>query len=907
MRERWTKIVVVLAAGVLLVAARGQEESGLAGEPGVQQYEDYLERMGLKEVLAAHLRERVRVGSGETRFRVAERLGVLYVEMLGDAQTPQERVGIEDRARELLKLVPESETFELRINLAKVSYLAGEEIAERDRLRLVTPGERSEAVRLLRGVATTFEDVARKVQSQIDSLERQERGATDDVAPRIREELATASRVRSLARYYMGWSSYYLALLGANSEGAGTFDTGKALENFGWILQAAPGRAPSVGQLPKSLLRYEHVGRAAIGAALTVGLKGNDVEAIRWLDEIESVEDLNPAVRAQLFTRRLIVYAGADRWADAEALIRRARQPNLAQAATPLSPAEARLTAVLALEATRNAKSGTATLDAAERVAQTGMADLVARGEVSQIVDLVERYGTAPIGDTGFVVQYVQGLQVYEKARERQKASGEAPDGPATTPDLVNSYRQAAELLRVALGSADVGKFEAEAGRALMRRGFALYYAGDLEEASASFQKSHEAGVTVEQKRDALWYAIVALDRAVDGGKVSLGKERDRLAVLYLQQYPDTEDAAKLLLRQAQAELLGDEATLKILTAVTPEQPLYEAARRQAARVLYRVYRKASAADKVYAAGRFADVAEEMLRAETRKAAADRGEEGTRAAQNVLLLVRQLSDALLAGPSPDVKRVEAALQLLEGVAAMHRLDLSPLDAELAFRRLQVAIGKDDPGEIERCVLRLRQNTGEFALAGERLLYRRALSRWGASPEDVESAKQVVRHGRTVLENAPGSAEASLVSIRVKVAEAAAKVWVGEKDEAMRRLALEYDAESVRSGGKTEAVLRRLAVMSEEAGDTATALSSWQQLFNALPVGEPDWYEARYESLRLLWKTDQAAATAVMAQFKALQPRFGPEPWRTKLIDLEREMRAGAAVPTGPAPAMGGGP
>ncbi len=273
----------------------------------------------------------------------------------------------------------------------------------------------------------------------------------------------------------------------------------------------------------------------------------------------------------------------------------------------------------------------------------------------------------------------------------RQRASAEAFDEPAKSPDLVNSYRQSAELLRVALASADAPQFAAEAGRALMRRGFALYYAGDLEEASQAFQKSHEAGVTVEQKRDALWYAIVALDRAVDGGKVSLAKERDRLAVLYLQQYPDTEDAAKLLLRQAQAELLGDEATLKILMAVTPDQPLYEAARRQAARVLYRVYRKAPATDKGFAAVRFADVAEEILRIETGRAASASGEEGTRAAQNVLLLVRQLSDALLAGTSPDVKRVESALQLLEGVASMHRLDLSALDAELAFRRLQIAI------------------------------------------------------------------------------------------------------------------------------------------------------------------------------------------------------------------------
>lgn len=893
----------VLASAALSRVALAQDEPDLSEEPNLVAYEEYVEQLGLRDVLAAHLRARVRDAAGETRFKVAERLGALYVTMLSEAKTASERTAVEEQARELLKLVPESETFELRINLAKVSYLKAEELAEKERLRLASVEERAEAIRILRSVSPTFEEIARQVQTRIDSLERQERQAADDVLEKLRAELATANRVRSLARYYLGWAWYYQAVLAAGTQSETekakpeSFESSKALENFGWILQATPGKPPSVAQLPKLLLRYEHVGRAAIGTALTLALRGNDVEAIRWLDEIESQDDLHPAVRAQTFTRRLIIYASASRWADAESLIRRTRQPDLTKDAVQLSPADARLATVLGLEATREGGMSLTGKDAAERVAQTGMADLVARGEVSQILDLVARYGTAPIGDSGFIVRYIQGLQIYEKAREVQKTSG-AAEGPTTDTALINQYREGAELLRLALASADAAKFSAEMARARLRRGFALYYAGDLEEAAAEFQRSYEAGSTPEARRDALWYAIVSLDRAVEAGKPSAAKDRDRFAILYLQQFPDTEDAAKLLLRQAQADLLGDEEAIKILMAIAPEQPLYEAARRQATRILYRLYRRSPGADKGFAAIRFADVAEAVLRQEGQRAGAGTDEASKRAAQNVLLLVRQLSDAMLSGPAPDVKRAEAALQLLDAVAAMHRLDVGSIEAELSYRRLQLAIAKEDSAEIERCVLRLRQNKGEFALAGERLMYRRALAKWSASTDDAALAAEVVRHGRTILDNSPAGNEGSLAAIRVSVAAAAAAIWKVSQDEAMRDLAIRFDKQSVEAGGRTEVVLRRLASMSETVQDYPTALSCWQYLFAALPEGEPDWYEARYESLRLLWRTDQAGAAGAMKQFRALYPKLGPEPWREKLVDLELEMRSFVpAVPT----------
>ncbi len=92
-----------------------------------------LDRLGLKELLASQLFDRVTLAGGDERKKLAERLSALYVELLSAAPTEDSRRELESRGRELLKLVPEADSYELRINLAKASYLHAEEIAERAR------------------------------------------------------------------------------------------------------------------------------------------------------------------------------------------------------------------------------------------------------------------------------------------------------------------------------------------------------------------------------------------------------------------------------------------------------------------------------------------------------------------------------------------------------------------------------------------------------------------------------------------------------------------------------------------------------------------------------------------------------------------------------------------------------
>jgi hypothetical protein len=867
--------------------------------------DNYLAEHQLLEPLAARLRQRVTQGSPEDRAHAAELLGKLYVRMLAAANTPEARQVVEDRAKELLK-VPEADSPELRIDLAKATYLKVEEVVEKDRLHLVSPEEKAEAERVLRTVGPVFKDLSTKVDAKVRQLEDKEKNNQSQDIETLRTELADARRLRSLARYYWGWTEYYTALLTKTPQRAN-----EAMKAFGGLLNALPNRAPTIDRLPKNLLHYEHVARAAIGCALCASMLGNDVEASRWLDEIESAEDIPPVIQDQLFTRRLIIAAAAGKWADVDLAVKRRREPAKGNPPKPLSVADARLLTVLCLEAARDQASRPGIKQATEKLAQIGLGDLITRGEVGHVLDLVSMYGTTPIGQEGFIVNYVRSLQTFEKARAAHKAAGKEEE-PATDRAIINQYREAADLLATATNNADAAQFPKEREKAEIRHGLALYYAGDLEAAAAQFQVAANVAVTPDQKRDALWYAIVTLDRAVEGGKTSLAADRDKIATLYLQEFPGSENAAKLLLRQVRADRLNDAQTIEILLKVPKESAIFEASRLRASGLLYQAYRHAPAAEKDFAAVRFADVAEGILKVEQARAMAGLDQSSKDAAGHVQLLVRQIADALLGASSPDVQRVETALTALDTVAAYQAMDLKELGPELTFRRVQIAVAKGDEPAVVKLTDQLRAIGGPFADASDRLLYKRAQKGFKAAPTDAALAKQVVRYGSRVLDTAAAAhadKDAGIVATRDTVAQAAALLWHAEKDKQMLDLAIKLDRAQLDSGNRTASSLRRLGELMEAAGEIQLALAAWRELLSGLPVESPEWYEARYESLRILVNTAPAEAADVMRQHKVLHPDYGPEPWGPKLAGLDAKLgtpSAPAPAPAAPAKPVGGG-
>ena len=123
---------------------------------------------------------------------------------------------------------------------------------------------------------------------------------------------------------------------------------------------------------------------------------------------------------------------------------------------------------------------------------------------------------------------------------------------------------------------------------------------------------------------------------------------------------------------------------------------------------------------------------------------------------------------------------------------------------------------------------------------------------------------------------------------------------------MRDLALSIDEERLDSGIRTAASLRRFAQLSEAAGRRNDALDAWRELLAGLAGGTADWFEARYESLRLLAATDPTTARTVMDQHVVLYPSYGPDPYGELLRQLDQRIPR-AAAPAVPAGESGGAP
>jgi hypothetical protein len=346
----------------------------------------YLEDNGYDALLATHLWNRLDTVTAGEREDIANRLGRLYVRMLDKDLGISERLLIERRSRELLERVPEASSFDLRISLAKASYLVAEREAERYRLRLITPSEADEAERSLRAVSATFQEIGTKANRIVESLERREESPFEEDITAVRAELADARRIRSLAMYYAAWSSYYIGLLSGVEEHAT-----EALRSFGWLLNSAGGKVASVESAPERLFRFEHVARAAMGAALCESMRGNSDVAERWLDKIDRSPDLSKAVRSQLGTRRLIVAGEARKWSDLDWTLDQMRR---ASASGTAATADARLVAVYALEALGRQGLPDRVRPVVESIASDTLSDLVTLGEISHVLDLC----TGPAG-----------------------------------------------------------------------------------------------------------------------------------------------------------------------------------------------------------------------------------------------------------------------------------------------------------------------------------------------------------------------------------------------------------------------------------------------------------------------------------------------------------------------------
>lgn len=880
--HRRVAIAMVSAALLAFLAPANLRAQSEPDDTRDGRIEVYLRDRGLDALLAEHLQRVLSTASGTRRVEIAERLGGAYARILAVSRDPIQRDDITARAGELLETVPAADTFDLRIALIKSRYLRAEDTAERVRLRLIEGDEQRDAADLMDSVAGELAVLADRAERRVIVLERRERsGGVSDITS-LRAELAEARRQRSLANYYAGWSNYYGGMLSGDLS-----NIDDALESFGYLL-GAEGKEPEIANMPKSLLRYEHVARAAVGVALCHGLRNDHRLAVDWLGGLEDAEDANPDVLAQLFSRRVTILTGAKRWDTLARAVEQRREAGLAQPSpNPLRVTEARLLAVEILESLRAMDATAARRAAAEPIVQSALADLITRGETGQVLDLVERYGTLPIGDEGFIAQYVRGLRAYRAARELHEASASDASEPTREPELVAAYLEAADLLIPAFESPESVQFPEDRIAAGLMLGMTLYYKDTPAEAAERFQQTAVLAGSGPRHAESLWMSVVSLERALETGRADLEKRLHATAALFVRTYPGTDRAARLLLRFADAGIYDADEAVAILLEIDRKSPMYAPARAHIADTLYRAYVRSREPERSALAARFLPVVIERIEAGVRALRAGDSED----LDVMVLRLRQTLDAALTPLVTDPVTAKRALAAIDEIRARapEALAGEELAGELVYRRLQLAIALGDDDAIRSAEQNIQKLGGDYLKVANRFLFDRALAEWNQS-DAAGDARRVVELGTRLI----GDGEIARTDLFVAdaVARAATALWTTTDDRVMLTVALDLDQLVLSAHTPTSALLRRIATNAQSAGDAELAERIWTRLAASLPSGDPDWYEARYESIRALAERDPASALAAVQQHAVLYPDLGPAPWGQRFETLRATLESG---------------
>lgn len=900
--------MLVIAASPVL----SQEPEGSSGPD--DRLEEYLLDRGMLELLVKQLEHRVDTQTGSReRAAVAERLAGVYARLLSESEDAEEQRRWESAGERLLARVPEANTIELQLGLARAAYTRIEQVAERHTLRMLDETERLDAVQRMGDLRGKFAALGMEADRRVRELEREEERGARVESEWLEEALSQARRQRSMAFYLAGWSAFYVAEL-ASDAGSAT----EAIKHFGWLLGADRLSEPRVDDLSVSSLRYEHIARAALATGAAQAIRGNMAAADAWMDAIESSESLPASVRDQVFTRRFIIEATSGDWPGAAVLVTERRGTAFLRpegddgGGRPLPVGLARLVAVHCFEEIARNRDQAYTTWHVKRLRDLALGDLVVQDQLGHVLDLARRYNAERFGDESFISLHVRGLLLYQDAREEHTQSGDLPEEPTADLDIARGYQDAADLFVHALRASDATRFDEAHANTRMLIGLAVYYSGGagregdglgLETAADTLVQAASEFTDRDRSADALWMAIRSLDQQLDRTDGDLERpvqiRRDELVAKFLREYPENQKSAALVLRLAESQSISAEQRIELLMAVPEGNPLRESSVRTAAMLAYELYQNAEGADRDVHAARFAEIAEPLLMIEQRKAFGG----DPQAQRQAVARARQIADAMLSTRVPDLVRAERAIALLERMVIEGFESAAAVESEIRFRRAQLALASGRQDEAERIIAELREDGSDFGSSSVRLFYRdvvleiERLDRPGADAARLaEVARRLVRVGQDLLDQIEGDGSpdtqeqrALLVSVRNRIGSAAHRLWELEQDRSALSVAFAQYRSVLELDSRNTDALRGVAVLGGPSGDDAASLEAWRTLLSGYRPGTQAWFEARTEHLMVLARVDRERAKAVLRQHSVLYPELGPEPQATQLRELAEQL------------------
>ncbi len=870
--------------------------------------DDYLEAISIPSLRAAHLERLMYNGQFPDRTEYARRLSVVYARLMEEATSEEATTEFEGRCVRLLEEAPSADTLDLRLALARARYMRDERIAERLRIGLVNPADAEDTRRAFIELMRVFDTLAERAESRLRELDRQQESG----APR--DELMMSAqggsrRARSLARYLGGWSAYYAAELDA--PGSGAADAAQAAQlRFGALLEARRGAVPTRDRVSAYNLRFDHIARAALGVALCWSIRENTDEALQWIDLVSSAPGLEPAVAAQITARRIIVLARAREWGRLASYAQRlvAAEPDSPTPATPLTGSDARLLAWLTLDPRLSA-----TQAVSERllICKVALGSLASSADGGAALDLVDRYldlsNQSEPASAGFLARHLRALRDYDAARRAHKQAGieagfpadSTLESPTTDPGALVRYRSALTFADAALTAHDAGDFKAARPFALLIGALARFFsaadAPSLTAAAIALENTSHAldGQDRDRAAQALRLAIRAVDLALAtprGSTPDLKSRRQTLVNDYIARFPQESAAGVYAYQRATSgDLLGDEA-VQALLAVEGGDTLRNAARYEAARLLYERFTGAASSERSGPATRFLDVATPLLDDDRRRLLTGAGADPALA----LLNARRALDVAFSLDPPAQDAATKAFDLLSTLILRTPVTDPRVLAEFRFRSVQMAILSGDHDSAEREAATIASMDATLAKAARREILRSAMAQWAAG-RSIESARRLLKSGRPVLADlsdpATQASPSLATTISAAVAQAAAYLWAEAGDANARELAAVLYRTALRADARNRILLEDAGTFFEAIGQRPAALDAWRTLLSGLSVGGDDWYRAKVRVLSILADLEPARAREALDQHRSLYPELGPSPWGAQLLEIDNRLAA----------------
>ncbi len=862
-----------------------------SGDLDAEPVEDYLESHGLQSLMVTYLEEELHRALGVERIPIAEQLATMYGRLFDDAATSTERDEWTQKSLDLVKAVPEVDTPELRLSLAKAKYLRAESIAERYRLHAADHAEMLTARRMMTEASATFENEFRSYQGLLRRIEGSSiRPGDQQQAKETADQLKELDRLASQSAYYAAWSNYYAGWLKDSND-----DLNEALHMFGWVLEGSPIQ-PAVEAMPRTLLNHEHVARAALGTALALSALDRSTSALKWLDALEEPQT-HPGVKAQLTAYRLWIYFEEAEhqlssrhpvdWQRIESFIEHTH------ANDEMTPVVARLLAVLSLQiASQNPRAETA-----RSLAGDAIGYLSVLNQLAVVLEIAEEFDLEVLGKNSFSISYVLALQAYDRAR-----STHGSDTPTQDRALVNAYKEAINQLVKASSRRDANKHKSAASNARFLAAWAHYFSSDFAQAAKVFLAVAPL-LERPQQETAGWMRIVCLDRLTKIETSDTSREHLQAALQsFLEEFPSSQRSGRVRYQLVLLDKDGEPTLEKIetLLQIPVSSDAYSFAQRAAEQMLYSLVRRGKGMERVNLSHRYLAVALPLLNDVSRKVFLGSTDAATRLEYTTY--TRRTLEILLSRGVARISEARKILDRLRTSSASGLMDLSAFDVELHYRDFQIVLlsGKYADATAMCSAMWDADSEGRFARAAMRELIARDLQDFHAFPNDTGSTEALVRiltfgqRLRETLAEPIDLQQSEPLTLLAAIAEASFALYQRqpEEDNAAERLdeARRLYATLVEAHPSNFLFLRANAQIAAIDNQPEKALTHWREALKRLNGQDPRWFEAKYALIQTLATVDVQRAIAVIEQHELLNPSYGPSPWGERLRSLAQSIR-----------------